>query len=249
MNVELGAINLANTATSGDVQVSPSSQPFTYSTEYGQAVSPIISIDNAGGNVILNGSIDNPNGTTTIQAGGTIAYATPAVSPAIVTNKLELDSGGSMGSSSQYLNVDLHDAAGTPSITKLSAGGTAFLNLLGLHDGTSGGPVTIDGGNWTAGSFALDIGAQGASNGLGRTSLFDIQSFTTTATTAGNIAISDPDGLASLTAGVSLAAGGALTIATGGDVTLSSAGNLNINAISVQNGDISPRPPADRSPM
>ena len=134
-----------------------------------RGVSPtLVQIDSTGvGNILINGTIDNPIGVTVIRANGGSVLATRARDVAagghvslIRTNILDLESNlGSVGSAVTRVNVDLVDSTGAPAPTTFRVARASDLNdiiYIGRHTFFDGELVVYNGshiGGLTPGGY------------------------------------------------------------------------------------------------
>ena len=202
-NLYLGALNVVGAGGMPSITQNASNANWTYSgsTAPGGGVVDIASTNASGGNIYLTGLLTNPVGATLIDASGGSVLSTQQI-PVIQTATVLLEADqGSVGTSGQYLPLQLVFSPGITTEILRATGNTGVL-LNALPTTSTGVPLNLVVGNVSAnGNVGLmfDDGENGLTLVADTITLQDITSFTgnvsitagTSTTVASNVVLAD----------------------------------------------------------
>ncbi len=242
----LSSIQVLNPNPTPNVHIqSTNTAAFSFTSDItGPSPTPINIIDSGGAPILLTGEIQDPLGTTTVSAAGSIFSS--GINPAIQTGQLALSSDtAAIGSSVAPLGVQLvQSSSGSPSLRVTAPLGNVSLDVSTLNQTTSLLVVTSSALTGQVVNLRIEDGASQAAGQTGtmpEASTYDLNSVAASqlninagTTTAVDLTITAPGGLAlgtvtSQFGEVSLTAdGGSIVDATGGASV-----NLNANNITL----------------
>ncbi len=124
-------------------------------------------------NVSINGTIDNPIGTTQIVAQGSNVVA--GAGSLIRTNKLVVAAGNDVGSAAARLRVDLVTSAGLPSSENIQASGDVWLDLRGVNRNAPAANFQVQAGTIAAHNVDLALEQSIAQTTLGQVPVFQVK--------------------------------------------------------------------------
>ncbi len=246
LNLVVSDIEVVNPSPSPSVSVSsPDAQGFSYTTDTSSSVGTAILISNtSSSNIILDGSIVNPLGSTTISdanfgqtVGGSIFGGTSGQS--IQTGQLTLVSAaGNIGGSGGRIDAQLvQSSSGSPSL-QASAAGVDYLDISSLDEtndplvvtGTALTGTTVDvrfedGATTTTGQPAPTPWASAYDlSGVDASGQLNVQAGTSTAV---SVSLSGPGDLNVGTVASAL-----------GDVSLTAAGSIHLGTVTAYYGTV-----------
>ncbi|MDE2506518.1 MAG: hypothetical protein KGM43_04855, partial [Planctomycetota bacterium] len=159
-NLQINNIAVASNSVQPSVVLNAPGVGLTFTISHSITTTPILIENNGTGNVLVNGTINNPISSTTItNSGGGILATNPRGVPSgdghyslIVTNILNASAdgaGASIGSSATRLNVNLvqsydaQNAVARPTQVFASAGRDVYLDLMGVLRQTGSIPFNV----------------------------------------------------------------------------------------------------------
>ncbi len=160
-NINVGNELPSSASLSSLIKVTASdSSSFNYTTgEAPESASQVLLTDSGGGDIDLDGTIDNPVGSTVItdtQASIEIPSGSSTTNQ-IVTNSLNLSAGGSIGDSGTIVAQLVESTfAGSPSLQASAPNGVVTLQVSALNNTTNN--LTVNGSALVAETVNLTIG-------------------------------------------------------------------------------------------
>ena len=124
-------------------------------------------------NIAINGTIDNPIGTTQIVAQGSNVVA--GAGSLIRSNKLEIAAGDDVGSAASRLRVDLVTSAGLPSSENIQASGDVWLDLRGVNRNVPAANFQVQAGTIAAHNVDVFLRPSIAQTTLGQVPVYQVK--------------------------------------------------------------------------